>query len=324
MRNDNRPSRRHVLAAAAGAACALAEPVARAEADDLPIVDTHQHLWDLRRFRLPWLDRAGDVLNRTYTTDDYLEASAGLNVVKAVYTEVNVDPVQRDQEADFVVDLCRRKVGPTVAAVVGGATEREDFQASIGRFKDSRFVKGVRSSFDAGVAAEAVFVKNLRTLGSLGMSYDINVSPPEMERAAALVRQCPDTRFIVDHCGNVDATIFRRNGAPAGATAVRARWEKGMSRLAEARNVVCKLSGVIEAAGGRAGRDEYAAVIDHCIECFGPDRVMFASNWPVVNLAGSYASWVELLRSVVGARPASAVRKLFSDNAMKFYRLRQP
>jgi predicted TIM-barrel fold metal-dependent hydrolase len=323
MRNGNRPSRRHVLAAATGAACALAGSMARTQNDELPIVDTHQHLWDLKRFRLPWLDRAGNVLNRTYTTDDYLRASAGLNIAEAVYMEVDVEPAQRDKEADFVVDLCRRKVGPTVAAVIGGATERDDFPAWISRFKDSPYVKGVRSSFDAGVSAEAVFVKNLRTLGSLGMSFDINVGPSGLDRAASVVKQCPDTRFIVDHCGNVDATVFRRNGPRADAATARAQWEKGISTLSEGRKVLCKISGVMEAAGGRAGQDEYAAVFNHCLKCFGPDRVMFASNWPIVNIGGSFASWVALLRSVVRDRPAASVRKLFSDNAIEFYGLRQ-
>ena len=96
-----------------------------------------------------------------------------------------------------------------------------------------------------------------------------------------------------------------------------------MARLAENRNVVCKISGVMEAASGLAGEAEYAAVINHCLESFGPDRVMFASNWPVVNLGGTFATWVALLRSVVSTRPAALVRKLFSDNAIEFYRLRK-
>ena len=96
-----------------------------------------------------------------------------------------------------------------------------------------------------------------------------------------------------------------------------------MTALAEHDHVVCKISGVIEAARGQAGDEEYAAVIHSCLDRFGPDRVMFASNWPVINLAGSFASWVALLRSVVSARPAGVVRKLFSDNAIEFYRLRK-
>ena len=85
----------------------------------LPIVDTHQHLWDLSKLRLPWLGSA-ERLNRCYVTEDYLEATRGLNVVKAIYMEVDVDPAQKNAEADYVIDLCRRDDAPTTAAVIGG------------------------------------------------------------------------------------------------------------------------------------------------------------------------------------------------------------
>jgi L-fuconolactonase len=316
------PNRRQVLrAAAAGAACAAA-PVVRAEQDTPPIIDTHQHLWDLNRFRLPWLKDAGEVLNRTYTTDDYLKAAAGLNVVRAVYMEVDVEPAQREREAEYVIDLCRRKIGPTVAAVIGGAAGQETFPQFVSRHKDSPYVKGVRSSFDAGLTAGDVFVKNLRALGAMGMSFDINSGGAGLERAAVVAEQCPETVFVVDHCGNIGAEAFRRTGAPAGSAERRNQWERAIAALADRPNVVCKISGVMEAArAGLAGDDEYAAVINHCVEWFGPDRVIFASNWPVVNRAGSFGAWVKLLRSVTAGRPAADVRKLFRDNAIRHYRL---
>src|SRR5690349_7500806 len=76
-------------------------------AHNMPIVDTHQHLWDLSRFRLPWLQGAGPI-NRSFVMKDYLEATAGLNVLKTVYMEVDVEPAQQSQEADYVIDLCQR------------------------------------------------------------------------------------------------------------------------------------------------------------------------------------------------------------------------
>jgi predicted TIM-barrel fold metal-dependent hydrolase len=316
-------SRRRLLrAAAAGVACVATAPAVAAEGGPPPVVDTHQHLWDLKRFRLPWLDGAGEALNRTFTLEDYVKAAAGLNVVQAVYMEVDVEPGQRDDEDNYVIDVCRRGVGPTVAAVIGGATDRAEFSQWIRRFKGDRFAKGVRSSFDAGLAAEATFVKNLGTLGDLGMSFDINTGPAGLAKAAAVAAQCPRTRFILDHCGNVDAGVFRRTDAPSGASETKTLWQRGIAALAERPNVVCKISGVLEAAASsRVGDDEYAAVINHCLDRFGPDRVMFASNWPVVNRAGSFASWLRLLRSVTAGRSADARRKLFADNAMRLYSL---
>jgi predicted TIM-barrel fold metal-dependent hydrolase len=313
--------RRTLLKGAAVAAAAALSPVAVRGKDDVepPIVDTHQHLWDLDRFRLPWLDRAGDVLNRTHSRADYLKAAEGLGVVRTVYMEVNVEPRQRDAEADYVLDLCRRSAGSSPnhgallgGAVIGGAPEHIDFPQYISRFKADPFVKGVRSSFDAGLASDR-FLPNLRLLGDLGLCYDINTGPSGLGRAAKVVSDCPDTHFVLDHCGNLDAAADRDT---------RATWERGISLLAERKNVVCKISGVMEAASPRrAGPDEYAAVIHHCLDRFGPDRVMFASNWPVVNLHGSFAQWVAVVREATRSRPPSQRRKLFHDNAQAFYHL---
>jgi predicted TIM-barrel fold metal-dependent hydrolase len=314
-------TRRTFLRHASALAAATAAPsLCRADDAAPPIIDTHQHLWDLQRFRLPWLDGAGGVLNKTHTTDDYAKAAEGLNVVKAVYMEVAVAAEQRAREAESVIDLCRRKVGVTVAAVIAGAPESAEFGQYIAPFQDSPYVKGVRSSFDAGVAGEH-FVKNLRRLGELGLGYDINTGPTGLERAAGVVRECPDTRFVLDHCGNVDASVYRKSATGAAAE-TRGRWERGVSMLAERDRIVCKISGVMEAASsGAAGPDEYAAVVGFCLDRFGPDRVIFASNWPVVNRGGSFARWVEVVRGVTRGRTEIERRKLFHDNAMRFYGL---
>ena len=317
------PTRRAILGYAAAATAAAVLPARAPAADEKPppIVDTHQHLWDLKRFRLPWLDNAGDVLNRSHTMDDYLAAAKDLNVVRAVYMEVAVEAAQRLDEAEYVVDLCRRKSGPTAAAVIAGAPESPAFDLYISRFKDSPFVKGVRSSFDAGAGSDP-FVRNLRRLGELGMCYEINTGPAGLERAAGVVDQCPDTRFVLDHCGNIDAAVFAKQSARLDATETRRRWERGAATLSERKNVVCKISGVMESAtAGAAGPEEYAEVINYCLARFGPDRVMFASNWPVVNRGGTFARWVAVVHEATRGRPESEGRKLFHDNAVRFYGL---
>src|SRR5436309_1873045 len=115
------PSRRSFLrqslALAAGAAVAPAPRAA--DEEPLPVLDTHQHLWDLKKFRLPWIKK-GDAFERDYLLADYLEATKGLNVVRSIYMEVDVDPAQHVAEAEYVVGICRRADAPTVAAVIGG------------------------------------------------------------------------------------------------------------------------------------------------------------------------------------------------------------
>src|SRR4051794_3343588 len=104
--------RRFLKQSAALAFAATATATARVRAaEPLPIIDTHQHLWDLSKFRLPWLDSAPK-LNRSFVTDDYREATRGLNVEKAVYMEVDVDPSEQDKEADAIVNLIRSRKTP--------------------------------------------------------------------------------------------------------------------------------------------------------------------------------------------------------------------
>src|SRR5262245_46310245 len=102
----------------------------------LPIVDTHEHLWDLTKFKLPWT-KGNETLGHSFVTRDYLEATQGLNLVKSVYMEVDVDPAQQMQEADYVIDLCQRKDNPMVAAVISGRPASSDFRAYIMKYKDS-------------------------------------------------------------------------------------------------------------------------------------------------------------------------------------------
>src|SRR5437016_6660447 len=113
------PTRRHILKhSALGIALALApRPFADAP-NSFPIIDTHQHLWDLDRFRLPWLDRAGPLLKRNYLTGDYRKAIEGTGITAAVYMEVEVVPDQFTAEADSVIDLCRKRSSPTIGAVI--------------------------------------------------------------------------------------------------------------------------------------------------------------------------------------------------------------
>src|SRR5437763_6586194 len=120
--------------AALTVAAGLPAPSRSDEPVTIPIVDTHQHLWDLSRFQLPWL-KGAPKLDRSFLMEDYRQATAGLNVVASVYMEVDVKPSQQAAEADYVLDLIRRGGTPLVGAVISGPPAAEGFAAYLARYK---------------------------------------------------------------------------------------------------------------------------------------------------------------------------------------------
>ncbi len=302
---------------------AAAEPAAGGA---LPIIDTHQHLWDLSRFQPPWLQGAPPILSRSYVTQDYLEATAGLNVVKAVYMEVDVAPEQQRAEAEHVIGLSQSAEHPTVGAVISGRPNLTTFAAYIKGFEGNRYIKGVRQvlhvpSAPRGLCLEKRFVASMRLLGELGMSYDLCMRPSELIDGAELAKLCPDTRFVVDHCGNADPLAFQ--AAPSAKPAHNVeQWRSEIGRLAACPNVICKISGIVaRAPQGDWDASLLAPIINFCLDEFGPDRVVFGGDWPVCLLGASYHRWVETLREVISSRSTVDQRKLLHDNAEQFYRL---
>jgi predicted TIM-barrel fold metal-dependent hydrolase len=307
--------RREFLAAATAAA-ALPTLAAQDKPAMLPVIDTHQHLWDLSRIRLGWV-KDGHPLGVSHTPKEYAEATAGLNVVKAVYMEVDVVPEDQQKEADYVVALCESGKTPTVAAVIGGHPAADGFAKYITPYKGSKYVKGVRQvlhveSTPAGYCLAPKFVKGVQLLGDLGLSFDLCIRPAELPDMAKLVDQCPNTRFVLDHCGNPRADFTKEQWA---------RWRADMAELAKRKNVVGKVSGFIVNGWqkGKWAADDLAPAVNGTIEAFGIDRVMFGGDWPVVTLSATYREWLTALRQIVAGRPEADQKKLLHDNAAKFY-----
>ena len=319
------------LAVAAGAVSSLrgdllfpAAIAAEPASTDLPIVDCHQHLWDLEKFKVPWLTPGGK-LGRSFVMADYKVASEGLNIVKAVYMEVDVAPEQQVQEAEYLIEICQSGKYPTCAAVISGRPGSDQFEKYIRRFEKQPLIKGVRQVLHAATAGKAMcleeqFVKSIRLLGTLGKSFDLCMRASELSHGAKLAELCPDTRFILDHCGNGDVQAFlpkeRRTSEPGHDVET---WKKDIAHLASLKNVICKISGLIARVPEKWSVEDLAPVINHCLDSFGPDRVIFGSDWPVCLMGATYKEWVVSLKQVIASRPLAEQKKLLHDNAVKFY-----
>ena len=203
-----------------------------------------------------------------------------------------------------------------VAAVVSGRPASDGFAKYIEPFKNSACIKGIRQvlhvpSTPAGYCLDKKFIQGIRLLGEHNLSFDLCMRPGELLDAAKLIDACPDTRFILDHCGNGDVQSKDRS-----------RWEKDIAAVAKRKSVVCKVSGiVVNATPERWTADDLAPIVKHTLEVFGPDRVMFGGDWPVCTKTATFKQWFQALASIVSGRGAEEQRKLFHDNAVRVYGL---
>lgn len=316
------------LAAAAffPAARASAQPAVNSEIDT---IDCHQHLWDLTKFTLPWI-KPGTLLGKSYVMADYLAATDGSGIKNSVYMEVDVEPSQQQAEANHLTEICKSKTAPTIAAVVSGRPASDAFAAYVAQFRDSPYIKGIRQVLHgggtpAGYCLQDNFVRGIQLLGDLNLSFDLCLRPTELADGAALAEKCPSTRFILDHCGNADPESFLRPGDPRIASAninhTADEWRRGLDRVAAAKNTICKISGIIARVPKQWTADDLAPIINHCLDAFGPNRVIFGSDWPVCLGGAPLRDWVTALKQIIAPRPAAEQRLLLRDNAVSFYRL---
>lgn len=292
------------------------------------IIDTHQHLWDLDLFRLPWLEGL-DALHRSFTIEDYRAATEGLGVERAVYMEVDVTDDQRRQELDYIAGLCADPAVATAGAVVSGRPAEQGFADWLRLLQENPAIKGIRQVLHVaeaprGTCLQSAFLHGVRMLGEAGLRFDMCLRPGELADAEKLASACPETLLILDHCGianpQVVAGVAEPDGGPMSHSADG--WRRGIDALGERSNVICKISGIITGTAGTENlADLLAPTINHCLDAFGPDRVVFGGDWPVCTLGGTYAQWVEALRSVIAERPASEQSRLLHDNAKRLYAL---
>lgn len=203
-----------------------------------------------------------------------------------------------------------------MAAVVGALPTDEGFAKYVTPFKGDAYIRGVRQvlhgdSTPAGFCLSEKFIAAMRLLGELGLSFDLCMRAGELNDAAKLIGLCPDTRFILDHCGNPDLKAKELDA-----------WKRDIAALAKKPNVFGKVSGILFTAKKGWTADDLAPVVNHTLDSFGPDRVLYAADWPVCTVGGTWQQWYDAVREIVRGRKEEEQRKLFHDNAVKFYGLK--
>ena len=281
------------------------------------IVDAHHHLWDTRRFRYPLFDR-NPALNRPYPVADFDQVATSMDVEASVCVEAASAGIDGMAEVAWLRQQADRS--SRVKAIVAWAPVEQpglpDYLARIVALNDARIV-GVRRSFEFepdDFPSRPEVVAGVRRLAGFGLSFDLVLFHRSLKAAIDLVRQCPDVRFILDHLGK-----------PPIREGQLQPWSTEIAELAALPNVVCKISGMTTEAEHETWTvDDLAPYFHRVVECFGWDRLLFGSDWPVCNLAGGYDRWLHAADALLAGVSSADRAKFFLGNAVRIYRLPAP
>lgn len=278
-------------------------------------IDTHVHFWDQSVIDYPWLTEAPAIAAPHRPADlRALADGVSLELAGIVFEEADCLPAHALREAQWVTDLAQEE--PLIRGIVAHAPlqEGEAARPHLAALAELPLAKGIRRLIQGepdGFCIRPDFVRGVQLLPEYGFSFDLCIYHPQLGDVLALVEQCPDVAFLLDHIG--------KPGIAAGRLEP---WKSQIRELASRPDIHCKLSGVTtEADHQQWRRDDLRPYIEHILDCFGPDRVMFGSDWPVVNLAADYHTWFAIVQESISHFSPADQQKIMHDNGERFYRL---
>jgi L-fuconolactonase len=278
------------------------------------IVDAHQHFWDLSRADYHWLTPDQDRLYRNFLPAD-LAPTLSEHGVRAT---VLVQAAPSEAETRYLFRLAQAH--PFIAGIVGWA----DFQSAGAQGRISALIaegrgklKGLRPMIqdipDPNWISRSSLDEAFEAMVEHGLVFDALVRPAQIDEVRARLMRHPNLRAVLDHAGKPD--IANRGFD---------RWAEDLERLARDTTAYCKLSGLLTQAGSAAWVEDLSPYVAHVFHCFGPQRVLWGSDWPVLNLVSDYAHWLALSRDLVNPLAARYENDVFGGTATRLYQLELP
>jgi L-fuconolactonase len=272
-----------------------------------PRIDAHQHFWRIARGDYAWLTPALGAIHRDFNPEDLAPHLAAHGIAATIL----VQAAPTHAETAFLLDLADKTA--FVAGVVGWTEfAAPGADATIARLAADPLLVGLRPmvqdmddddwlmraelapAFDAMIAHQLVF--------------DALLKPRHLRRLIAVLERYPELRVVVDHAAK-----------PAIGSGDDAAWRSDVAAVAQFSNVACKLSGLVTEAPSNWTVDDLRPYVEHLLTCFGAERLIWGSDWPVVNLAADYRRWISTAEQLMAGLDASAQSRVFGGNAVGMY-----
>ena len=276
----------------------------------MEFLDTHQHLIYRDRFGYDWTAEIEALAAGDFTLDEYSRLVADMGIAGTLFMEAGVNDEDYQAEARFVSSLVNKQ-GMLGQIASCRPEENEGFDAWLEECGDLH-VAGFRRILHVmpdDLSQSDHFRANLKKIGRRKLPFDICVLARQLPIAIELVRACDGQQYVLNHCG-----------VPDIAGGAFASWAAGMKELAGMPHVAVKLSGISAyCAPGTASVETMKPWVDHVLDCFGTERIVWGSDWPVVNLGSGLPEWIELTRRLIAGLSADEQAAIAMRNARAIY-----
>jgi len=273
-------------------------------------IDTHLHVLLPEHFDYPWT-QTFEPLQGHFGLDDYRREAEACGISGSIFMEVDVAPEDSAAEAKHFCALAEDPASGISGVIASGRPEQDNFEAHLDDIAHAK-LKGIRRVLHVvpdEVSQGSTFRQNVAILGARGLTFDLCARQDQLVLMTGLADACPDTQFILDHCGT-----------PNIAGGDIDTWHKAITPLAERANVAIKISGIpTYCPPGRANADTLRPWVENTLALFGWDRCVFGGDWPVCTLNGTFASWCEALDEILAHESPENLQKLYADNAKRIY-----
>ena len=281
----------------------------------ISLLDTHQHLVYREKASYGWTKDIPPLAEGNFTLDDYKTLTEGLGIGGTLFMETGVDDPDYQQETRFVKSLAENADNGMIGLI-----------SSIRPESDEAFETWLEETIEMGVVGyrrilhvmpddtsqSDIFRKNVRKIGVSGKTFDICFLPGQLPVACELAKACENTKLILNHCGVPD---IAGDGLDP--------WRQDIKALAQIPNVICKLSGLMAyCAPGTSSLETIEPFVDHVLNCFGPNRMVWGSDWPVVNLAKGLPEWIAVTRKILGKLSADEASSIAYGTAQTVYKVK--
>jgi L-fuconolactonase len=273
-------------------------------------IDSHQHFWIYHPVKDAWISSDMQVIRRDFLPDDVLPLLQENKIAGCIAVQAD----QSETETDFLLGLA--DMNSFIKGVVGwvdlsadNIEERLQYYSSFKGLKGFRHI--LQAEPDVRFMLSKKFMHGISLLHKHGFTYDVLINTSHLPYAKVLVTAFPNQRFVIDHIAK-----------PCIKDGLIDEWEQGIKDIAAYQNVYCKVSGMVtEADWSCWTADDFIPYLEVVFNTFGPNRVMFGSDWPVCNLAGGYKKALDVVSSYVSKLKIEEQALFWAGNAIAFYQL---